>query len=319
MDKWWYGFEMLEKFQLEIMIRVIAPSICLGWLISNTLPHMQNSVLIFIPAFVWLFLFLGARKRLSRYGFFKKTIPQQPRPTRSQRDAIRTRTRTFVCWVSALPLQSQFKCRTISLSQYTFNQFWKHFYLFSSYSHVIFVFLFHLVPVFRLLWIVFPLLFICSRSLLYMLLSSFHFTLCLFAFVLPLRLLCFCLPRCVLLSASPQSVFDLDSSIWWTRALIAYTTHHAIIHINTFGCGTRLCLLLYSHIAVCWFFSLWRYFFQHQRDYYFFCIFAYILRFNNRFAKSFSVMEKRIACVLCEHLHIPWEGGAQLIGREENQ
>lgn len=51
----------------------------------------------------------------------------------------------------------------------------------------------------------------------------------------------------------------------------------------------------------------------------FFCIFAYILRFNNCFAKSFSVMEKRIACVLCEHLHIPWEGGAQLIGREENQ
>lgn len=109
------------------------------------------------------------------------------------------------------------KCRTISLSQYNFNLFWKHFYLFSLYSYVKVFFLYFSLSssYLSVAGDSFSHLLICSRSLLSM--YSFHFTLCVY-----LHCFVFVSYRCVLLNARPQSVFDLDSSIWWTE----HSSHH---------------------------------------------------------------------------------------------
>lgn len=70
-----------------------------------------------------------------------ETIQHNNQDLRDRNHARRTYIRLFVWALTYCCSTIAYKCRTISLSQYTFNQFWKHFYLFSlahSYMNVFF-------------------------------------------------------------------------------------------------------------------------------------------------------------------------------------
>lgn len=89
----------------------------------------------------------------------------------------------FVSWMLRCLTSIICKCRTISLSEYTFNQFWKHFYLFSSVFTCDFCFVLSFsihrsqsIGCKGLFFFLSLLLLICSRSLLYaVVFHPFHF------------------------------------------------------------------------------------------------------------------------------------------------
>lgn len=168
-----------------------------------------------------------------------------------------------------------FECRTISLSEYIFNQFWEHFYSFSKRysSHVsVFVFFSHRLILssncqgfdfFSCCLSTTPLHF--CWSILYVRLSSipFHFMfiwrtlLCINVPHHALHcLLLFCLvvrEGCILFSVSLQSIFDLDSFICSERVCTQriHHTHYTALHNAHHAIYTRhftsnaLCIIIW--------------------------------------------------------------------------
>lgn len=118
-----------------------------------------------------------------------ETIQHNNQDLRDRNHARRTYIHLFVWALTYCCSTIAYKCRTISLSQYTFNQFWKHFYLFSlahSYMNVFFSFLAHLNLGCKRLFSTF--VDFLSYYMYFSFgcwLSSFHFTSCLFALFLP--------------------------------------------------------------------------------------------------------------------------------------
>lgn len=110
----------------------------------------------------------------------------------------------------------------------------------------------------------FPLLLISSRTICTFLsvVGCLHFiSLHVYLLWFCLALLCFfTLAWCVLLSARPQSVFDLDSSVWWVcnHRIHHHTTHHCILYANAIlnSCCSRCfncCLLVFFFSFLCYF------------------------------------------------------------------
>lgn len=139
---------------------------------------------------------------------------------------------------------------------------------------------------------------------------SFHFMFICFGFASHCFVF-FALAWCVLLSARPQSVFDLDSSVWWVcnHRIHHHTTHHRILYANAILNSS--CLRCFNCCLLVFFLLFFMLFFQASiccSCFSFSLLFSSILSLRFNITKSpFFSDAKQIACVLCEYLHISWE------------
>lgn len=207
-----------------------------------------------------------------------------------------------------------YKCRTISLSQYTFNQFWKHFYLFSlAFIYECFFFVSRpsqsrlQATLFHFCW--FPLVLYVFRSVV----GCLHFiSLHVYLLWFCLALLCFLLWHDVYCWVHARNQYSILIVLYGEFVIIAYTT---IPHITASYTPMLFWTLVVRavSIAVCLFyvFLFFTLFFQAS-----ICVscFSFSLFFFSIVSLRFSITKspffsdaKQIACVLCEYLHISWE------------
>lgn len=149
------ALEVLSKTFRWIVISEFERPYASNLLISNPLPHTHTLLCIhdakqssdcgsYVSLFSYWFhgyCFVLKRTRndyIMMCGFSKQYVPQKRERNKDLHDrnaflqSVRCPVAVHLVLLLCFTASITFECRTISLSEYIFNQFWEHFYLFSN-------------------------------------------------------------------------------------------------------------------------------------------------------------------------------------------